>query len=202
MGSGRKRTFDKEEALDTATQLFWKNGYSGTSLADLSAELGINKPSLYAAFGNKERLFESSLEHYRNRYAMPVSKHLIDSPDAPFKKRVKAFIYGFIDLFTSDDTPSGCFFIKSRCESSSGAFPTELMSWLREMELANDQIMMGLLEPEFAKGKFSESVKLEDISGYVFSIIFGLAIHAQIGKNKKTLRAIADVATDNLPCEE
>ncbi|WP_219816748.1 TetR/AcrR family transcriptional regulator [Arthrobacter sp. ZGTC131] len=64
MPGGRKRAFDDQVALDTAMELFWRQGYEGTSIADLTLALGINPPSLYAAFGSKRELFERTLDRY------------------------------------------------------------------------------------------------------------------------------------------
>ena len=61
---GRPRAFDTARALDQALRVFWRHGYEGASLADLTAAMGINRPSLYAAFGNKETLFRRALDHY------------------------------------------------------------------------------------------------------------------------------------------
>ncbi len=78
MSAGRKRTFDEEQALEAAMRVFWQKGYVGTSLSDLTAALGINKPSLYAAFGNKEQLFASALARYGSRYGLPHAEHLLE----------------------------------------------------------------------------------------------------------------------------
>src|SRR6478735_11363440 len=61
---GRPRAFDLETALEQALQVFWEKGYQGTSLSDLTSAIGINRPSLYAAFGNKEALFRKALDRY------------------------------------------------------------------------------------------------------------------------------------------
>ena len=61
---GRPRAFDAEKALDRAMQVFWRKGYLGTSLSDLTDAMGINRPSLYAAFGNKKSLFRKALDRY------------------------------------------------------------------------------------------------------------------------------------------
>ena len=65
MPSGRTRQFDEEEALDRAMEVFWTRGYEGATLPELTAAMGINRPSLYAAFGNKEQLFRKALDRYR-----------------------------------------------------------------------------------------------------------------------------------------
>ncbi len=64
MSLGRPREFDIEKALDKALKLFWKKGYEGTSLPELTKAMGINRPSLYAAFGNKEALFRKAIDRY------------------------------------------------------------------------------------------------------------------------------------------
>ena len=64
---GRPRTFDMDQALDQALQVFWEKGYAGTSIADLTEAMGVNPPSLYAAFGNKEKLFKKALDRYETR---------------------------------------------------------------------------------------------------------------------------------------
>src|SRR3989475_12125719 len=64
---GRPKAFDPDRALDAALRVFWEKGYEGTSLADLTAAMGINKPSLYATFGDKAALFRKVVDHYMRR---------------------------------------------------------------------------------------------------------------------------------------
>ncbi len=64
MAMGRPREFDIDEALDCALHVFWSKGYEGTSIAELTEAMGITRPSLYAAFGNKEELFRKALDKY------------------------------------------------------------------------------------------------------------------------------------------
>ena len=71
MVSGRKREFDEQVALTAAMEVFWQKGYSATSLSDLTGRMGINKPSLYSAFGNKESLFIKATELYINTRMKP-----------------------------------------------------------------------------------------------------------------------------------
>ena len=78
---GRPRAFDPEQALDRALQLFWRKGYEGTSIADLTAAMGINPPSLYAAFGNKEALFRRALDRYEAQHEASW-REALDAPTA------------------------------------------------------------------------------------------------------------------------
>ncbi len=76
MPSGRPRAFDLEQALDSALKVFWRKGYEGASLPDLTKAMGINRPSLYAAFGNKEELFRKALDRYSEGPACHVREAL------------------------------------------------------------------------------------------------------------------------------
>ena len=76
MPIGRPRAFDAEKALDRALQVFWRKGYEGTSLPDLTKAMGINRPSLYAAFGNKEALFRKAIDRYVHVTACHVREAL------------------------------------------------------------------------------------------------------------------------------
>ena len=80
MPAGRPRLFDLELALDRALNVFWRKGYEGTSLADLTDEMGINRPSLYAAFGNKEALFRRAMERYEQKTASCL-RSALDEPN-------------------------------------------------------------------------------------------------------------------------
>src|ERR1700733_10256091 len=81
MAAGRPRSFCTEKALDSAMQVFWRKGYEGTSMVDLTEAIGINSPSLYAAFGSKEGLFRAVLERYDARRKDLMDK-VLAAPDA------------------------------------------------------------------------------------------------------------------------
>lgn len=197
MTAGRKRTFDKEEALDKAMRLFWENGYCGTSLTDLTMTLGINKPSLYAAFGNKEKLFQASIEHYMSAYG-PSMQQQKDAAEKPLKDKLSDYLYNRIDAQTDSKTPKGCFFVKSRCESGSVAFPVGLSTTLVELGVAREKILFELLKDDFSRGVF-QGFQENDIIGYLLSIMHGLAVQARNGKTRKELKAIADIFISTFP---
>ena len=71
---GRPRAFDMDKALDARARLFWRKGYEGTSIADLTEAMGINPPSLYAAFGGKEALFRQALDRYEAKHAVLLER--------------------------------------------------------------------------------------------------------------------------------
>ena len=99
MAGGRPRAFDVDEALDRALEVFWRQGYEGTALSDLTAAMGINRPSLYATFGNKEALFRQVLDRYAHGPASYAASAL-ELPRA--RDVVEALVYGAIELTTGD----------------------------------------------------------------------------------------------------
>src|SRR3954468_965037 len=106
MPSGRTRQFDVEEALARAMDVFWRRGYEGASLPELTAAMGINRPSLYAAFGNKEALFRKAIDRYVDRTAAQV-REALGEPSA--RGVVERLFRGSVELITDPGNPRGCF---------------------------------------------------------------------------------------------
>src|SRR5437588_3756269 len=102
---GRPRCFDESCALDSALQVFWRKGYEGASLPELTRAMGINRPSLYAAFGNKEALFRQVLDRYAAGPAAYVREALNEPTARAVAERV---LGGAIDLLTGPRGPRGC----------------------------------------------------------------------------------------------
>src|SRR6266404_3298466 len=106
---GRPRAFDADRALDRALAVFWRNGYEGASLPTLTKAMGINRPSLYAAFGNKEALFRKAVERYDRGPASYTYKAL-KQPTA--RKVVEALLKGIVALLTTPKNPGGCLMVQ------------------------------------------------------------------------------------------
>src|SRR6059058_6232641 len=105
MPSGRLRQFDVDEALDRALQVFWARGYEGATLPELTKAMGINRPSLYAAFGNKEQLFRKALDRYQTG---PMS-FLTEPLKKPTARAVVEVISSvFIRMLRDRDKARGC----------------------------------------------------------------------------------------------
>jgi AcrR family transcriptional regulator len=199
MSVGRKRAFDKAEALETAMRVFWDKGFNGTSLTDLTSALGVNKPSLYAAFGNKEQLFAAALEHYMAQYGAPLLQRLAKPMDAPLSERVRAYLFGILDLVSDSGTPKGCLFVRSSCESGSAAVPEQISAMLQDMGLDSERNLTDLLKAEQQRGQLPPGAHPEAIAGYLLSVMYGLSVLARRGKPREELNAIVDTAVRMLP---
>jgi AcrR family transcriptional regulator len=106
---GRPRAFDPDRALDRALAVFWRQGYEGASLPDLTKAMGINRPSLYAAFRNKEALFLKAIERYETGPAAYVHD-AIGKPTA--RAVVEGLLNGVVDLLTKPRNPRGCLMVQ------------------------------------------------------------------------------------------
>src|ERR1700758_5514377 len=101
---GRPREFDPGEALDEALRVFWEKGYDGASLSDLTEAMGITRPSMYAAFGDKEALFRKVLDRYVNGPSAYLNEALNESTA---RGAVERWLFGAIDLLTAPGNPPG-----------------------------------------------------------------------------------------------
>src|SRR5215471_7179983 len=109
MPGGRPREFDTDKALDRALEVFWRKGYEGTSLPDLTEAMGINRPSLYAAFGNKEQLFRRVIDRYVEGPASYFRESLAE-PTA--RGAAERLLTRSIDLVTDPQGPGGCLLVQ------------------------------------------------------------------------------------------
>ncbi|MCK8120916.1 TetR/AcrR family transcriptional regulator [Pseudoalteromonas sp. 2CM32C] len=193
--AGRKRAFDREIALDKAMRIFWNNGYAATSVAHLTSELGINTPSLYAAFGNKEKLFKEVIAHYITQYADPCYRHITEPSDAPFIERLRACFYELIQEFSDADTPLGCLLVKSVNESDSVAFPEEATVYINQFGLKTQNLITTLIESE---GVITESETAELQTKYLLSVLYGLSTQIRAGESQQVAESVIDYALNSI----
>ena len=127
MAMGRPREFDVDKALDLALQVFWSKGYEGASMADLTETMGITKPSLYAAFGNKEELFRKALDRYVDG---PGGYVQVALAKPTIRAVVEHLLYEAADAVTDPDHPPGCLAVQGAlsCGDAAESIKQELMS--------------------------------------------------------------------------
>jgi AcrR family transcriptional regulator len=186
---GRPRAFDIDRALDQALQVFWRQGYEGTSLSDLTKAMGINRPSLYAAFGNKEELFRKVLDRYAEGPSSRVS-HALSEPSA--YAAVKQLLYASAELQTNPKNPRGCLTVHGAltCSPENETIRRELAS--RRLTAGND--LLKRLEQGKSEGDFPESVDSAELARYFIAVIQGMAVQAASGATRQQLEKVADLA--------
>ncbi len=127
MNAGRPREFDMDQAIERALELFWRRGYEGTSMSDLTEALGITRASLYAAFGNKEGLFQRVMDRYEAR----SGAYRADAERAPTSlETVRLLLTGPVDLHGDKRNPPGCLGVQGAlaCTPESDSVRSDLTS--------------------------------------------------------------------------
>ncbi|MGW4766912.1 TetR/AcrR family transcriptional regulator [Nocardia sp. NPDC004278] len=186
MPGGRPRAFDADTALDHALEVFWRHGYEGASLADLTAAMGINKPSLYAAFGNKEELFGKVLA----RYLDGPGAYAADALDAPTGREVvERLIHGAVDLTAGENTPHGCLCVKTvqACGPDSRTVRQDAVA----VRKAGEAALRRRLEQATDLSSRQEPA---DLAALVHTISDGIAVQAAAGRSRDELRQVANLA--------
>jgi AcrR family transcriptional regulator len=194
MAMGRPREFDVEKALDLALQVFWRKGYEGASMADLTETMGITKPSLYSAFGNKEELFRKALDRY------------VDGPGGYFQVAlakptaravVEHLLYESAAAVTDPNHPPGCLAVQGAlsCGDAAESIKQELMS----RRAKGEQDLRQRFERAIAEGDLPERSDAADLAAYLSAILQGMAVQAAGGTAREQLRKIAEMALRTWP---
>ncbi len=190
--TGRPREFDLNRALERAMQLFWRQGYDGTSLNDLTRELGVTRPSLYAAFESKETLFLKALDLYEARAG--YREAALTAPTASAYAR--ALLEGAADLHGDKKNPPGCLGVQGAlaCAPESDAIRTEL---IRRRKIG-ESIIRERLKRFKAEGDLPPEADPGDLARYLSIVIYGITVQAAGGATRKELRSAAELALRNL----
>ncbi len=186
---GRPREFDVDDALAAARDLFWRNGFEGTSMAELTEAMGITRPSLYATYGNKEELFRKALDSYRT-ICMAFVEEALEAPTA--RQAVERLLYGAADAQTDRARPPGCLVTNGAlvCSDASQAIKRELIEWRAVPETA----LRRRLERALAAGDLPKDADPADLARYVTAVMQGMAVQAASGAGRETLHGVVRMA--------
>ncbi|WP_282205041.1 TetR/AcrR family transcriptional regulator [Kitasatospora fiedleri] len=190
MPGGRPRAFDPRTALDRALELFWRQGYEGTSLSDLTAAMGINRNSLYATFGNKEELFRKALDRY---FTGPgaFAAEALEEPTA--RAVVERMLLGAVELTGGTHAPPGCLSVNSvhACGPDSRAVREEVIA----RRMAGEAALRRRFEraPDLTAG-CDPGV----LARLVHTVTDGIAVQAASGHTREQVRQVADLALRTL----
>lgn len=191
---GRHREFDEGKVLDAALCVFWRKGYEGTSYADLTEAAGVERPALYSAFGNKEKLFRHALARYGDRYL----DHFPEALQQPTAREVAAhFLYGTADLNTRFPSHPGCFMINGVLAGSDDAEPVRQA--LIEARAAAEVQLRERFERAKAEGDLPETADADALASFVMAVSHGMAVQAKAGFSREKLEAVAAQALATWP---
>jgi len=186
MAMGRPREFDVDVALDRALDVFWRNGYEGTSIAELTEAMGINPPSLYAAFGNKENLFRQALDRYVEQKTHFWNEAL-GKPTA--REMVEHLLFGGVDFLTDDCNPQGCMIVRSSL--SCGAATDAIKRELTEKRAEGETMLRERLQQAKRNREMPAGLDPAAFARYLMTVMEGMAVRAASGASRKDLREIA-----------
>ncbi|RXG98463.1 MULTISPECIES: TetR/AcrR family transcriptional regulator [Bradyrhizobium] len=189
MGMGRPREFDAETALDQAMEVFWRHGYEGATIAQLTEAMGINPPSLYACFGNKEGLLKAALDRYTKLRGVWMDE-VVAAPTA--RAVAERMLMGIADKQTDPANPPGCLLVQGgiACGTGSENVPFELAARRAQNE---DQLRDRFVRAK-AEGDLREGADPAALARYVSAVAVGMGVMASSGADREALRQVANVA--------
>jgi AcrR family transcriptional regulator len=186
---GRPREFDVNDALDRAIEVFWRKGYGGSSVAELTEAMGISPPSLYSAFGNKEGLFRRALDRYIEKHGGYWDKALAE-PTA--RGMAEHLLHGCVDFLAQKYNPPGCMFARSAASCSEDA--DVISRELKARRAQGEARLRKHLECAKAAGELPRDQSPADLARYLMTVVEGMSAHAAGGASREELRKVADLA--------
>ncbi|MFJ9119073.1 TetR/AcrR family transcriptional regulator [Streptomyces sp. NPDC102394] len=191
---GRPRGFDVEAALDRAVEVFWRQGYEGASLTDLTEAMGVNRTSMYAAFGNKEELFHRAVARYAEA-DMAYAREALTAPTA--YEVVESFLRANADALTRADRPSGCLSVQGAL--AEGGDSGRIARFLADSRLAGERALAHRLARAVEDGDLPAETDPHALARYVMVVSEGNAVHAAAGATRAALHATVDIALRAIP---
>jgi AcrR family transcriptional regulator len=186
---GRPREFDVDEALAQALRVFWSKGYEGASLTDLTEAMGVTRPSLYAAFGNKEQLFRKALDLYETE-KLAYMRRAMDAPTA--KGVAERLLRGALDSQCSEYEPKGCLGVISSvaCGAEAECIRDEVIA----RRASSHAALLARFEQAKANGDLSKDADVNGLTGWLFAIMQGMAVQAGAGASRADLERVVDTS--------
>jgi AcrR family transcriptional regulator len=186
---GRPREFDLDEALTAALRVFWSKGYEGASLTELTEAMGITRPSLYAAFGNKESLFRKALDLYE-REKLAYINEALEAPTA--RGVVERLLRGSLENQTSECEPKGCLRVISSV--ACGIEAESIRADVIARRASSNRALAERFERAKTEGDLPSHVDIGGLTAYLSAILQGMAIQAGAGASREQLEALVETS--------
>ena len=190
----RPRAFDEGVVLDRAMDVFWRRGYEGAAMSDLSAAMELNSPSIYAAFGSKRGLFDAVLKRYLERRES-FRRAIAEAPTA--RAAAERMLYGAIDWLVCSEEPLGCLLIQAGL--STGRGNEVVPAILAEKRGQLEKVLQKRFVQAQADGDLAASADPSKLAKFINLVFMGLAVQAAAGVPRRTLREIVKSAFAGWP---
>jgi len=192
MVRGRPREFNTEDALDRVLAVFWRDGFDAASMQDLADAVGVSKPSLYAAYGNKESLYLAALERYATTFGTERMERLHAEPDV--KRAVHEFLMSLVDAYTCTEGPTGCMIVASTSNCHASHVPSAVQCAISTALRGTADAM----ERRFRRAVNETQLPLDPeprvLAAYVSTVMSGLSVQARGGASADALRQVVCTA--------
>ena len=185
---GRPRKFDRDQALRQAMEVFLERGYDGASVGDLTAAMGINAPSLYAAFGCKEALFREALDLYVN-IAGPRTMDALGKRDLSARAAIEGMLREAARRFGEG---RGCLVVLGATHRS--ADNEAVFHDLAERRGETQESIRRRLKQGIADGDVPASADIGPLAAFYATVLNGLSLQARDGASRKQLMGVVDCA--------
>jgi len=194
---GRPRSFDRDTALERAMLAFWERGYDGTSISDLTNAMGIEAPSLYAAFGDKKQLFEEAVRRYGTGPGSFTAVALAEAPTA--RAAVERLLHEAASNYTRRGRPRGCMVISANAQRAPES--EQINAHLRKLRQATDDALRQRIADDVATGELPTDTNAAALATFVSTVIAGMSNRARDGATRQQLQAVAKTAMAAWPEE-
>lgn len=197
MPSGRKRSFDEHTALNAAMNVFWQKGYVGASLTDLTTRMGINKPSMYSTFGNKEALFIKATQCFIDTkvatYKKPLFEHGIT-----LKHRLKNHMMSVLSMQCDNQQAKGCYLVLCQSELASGDIPDQAKQLLEEADRMPTDLYNEFFSTDAEAIELGLNINAASHSLSIYTLLKGTASMARSGFDKSQLEHTIDTLINGI----
>jgi AcrR family transcriptional regulator len=188
-GPGRPRTFDVDQAVNQALKVFWRKGYEGASLSELTKAMGINRPSLYATFGDKAALFRKALDRYMEGPAVYFCEAL---SRRTAREVVEHLLHRAADAMADPHNPRGCLYVQSAL--ASGKEGDSIRRELISRRAAGEAEICRRLKRAKAEGDLPPDCNPADLTRFIATVLRGMAVQAAGGATRAQLQRVAETA--------
>ena len=190
---GRPTGFSTEGALEAAMGVFWQKGYEGASLTDLTRAMGINRSSMYAAFGDKEALFQKALKRYTEGPMGWVQSAL---EKATARESISALLEGSVKFLSDLTHPRCCFSVQNLATGEEGdRVRLAMIEWRKGFET----VVRERLQRARNQGDLPKNVSPADLTKYICTVWTGLAVQAASGAPRSELTRVIELALETMP---
>ncbi len=190
---GRPRAFDRDEVLDRAVELFWTHGYEGTSIADLEAELGVGRQSLYNTFGDKQALFLAALDRYAHRDRERVSD--LESPTGGLEA-IRRYFASALDFLTAGDRDRGCFLVRSIVDM--GSEVPEVADRCQRSGVRTRRALKRALQVAVEQGEIGADSDVDGLAELLLTLSYGLSTLRRSGADREEMASVVEALLEKL----